>query len=511
MDNITVLQLARIGDFVQTLPLLQALRARYPAVRVRAVVDRSVAELAAACALLDETVAVDLCALHPLRDPGAFYAAAAPACHCLAAADCDLLVNCNYAPLTAVLTRRVRNAAVRGYAYRPSAGRIVMDPACAFLHAMVGHPGLEPCHLADYFRLIGTPDVCASPQSTWLTPDPAHDRAVARMLSERQVPEDALLIGIHPATRHRQRQWPARSVARFAALLLGDTRVRIVLTGTSAEQPVVSRCLHELQQIDPQLCRRVIDLSGETSLPQLIALCARLPLLVSGDTGILHVAAAAGCRVVGVFFSSASAFHTGPYGDGHMVVQYAGSCSPCREDHSTCRNWDCRRAITAEQVHAACACTGLVSGAGAETVFDATDVVLLRTRMDALGVTYETLAGRLPGFRRRANQLYRPLAAVAAGAWTQMPPVTDAQIEPDLFACIARWRLLLGHDPAALLRDDQPVPQLLQPWADWWRRSRVDCGPGGVSTAQIDRRFATGLAVLQGAGDPASDVKEYAA
>ena len=68
--------------------------------------------------------------------------------------------------------------------------------------------------------------------------------------------------------------------------------------------------------------------SGKTSILQLPALLERCQLLVTNDTGTMHVGAAVGTRVIALF-GSTDPVTTGPWGDGHVIVRKDVSCSPC--------------------------------------------------------------------------------------------------------------------------------------------------------------------------------------
>ncbi len=72
----------------------------------------------------------------------------------------------------------------------------------------------------------------------------------------------------------------------------------------------------------------ILDLSGRTNLGQLVAILARCRVLVAVDSGVLHLCAAAGGRVVGLYGPSNAAV-TGPQGSGHLVVRSELDCSPC--------------------------------------------------------------------------------------------------------------------------------------------------------------------------------------
>ena len=105
------------------------------------------------------------------------------------------------------------------------------------------------------------------------------------------------------------------------------------------------------EKILPVLGKTGMNLAGKTHLLQLAALLERCRLLVTNDTGTMHVATAVGCPVVAVF-GSTNPVTTGPWGEGHVVVKREVLCSPCLKricptDHQ------CMELITVEEVEAA--------------------------------------------------------------------------------------------------------------------------------------------------------------
>jgi len=73
------------------------------------------------------------------------------------------------------------------------------------------------------------------------------------------------------------------------------------------------------------------NLTGQTDLPGLIDALTGLSVLVTPDTGVMHLAAALGVPVMAFFLSSAWCHETGPYGAGHRVWQAVTECAPCLE------------------------------------------------------------------------------------------------------------------------------------------------------------------------------------
>ena len=96
-----------------------------------------------------------------------------------------------------------------------------------------------------------------------------------------------------------------------------------------------------------------IDLAGATTVGLLPALLSKASLLMTNDSGPMHIAAAVGTPVVALF-GPTSAIRTGPYGVGHSVLTGKVPCSPCFS--RTCHNTlplECLRTVSPEQVMAA--------------------------------------------------------------------------------------------------------------------------------------------------------------
>ena len=106
-------------------------------------------------------------------------------------------------------------------------------------------------------------------------------------------------------------------------------------------------------QIAERAAFKPVNLAGKARLLQLAAVLERTDMLVTGDTGPLHVASAMGTRIVALF-GAADPERTGPTGTGYRVLQSDAPCVPCRS--RTCRNetyLTCMESISAERVFAA--------------------------------------------------------------------------------------------------------------------------------------------------------------
>jgi ADP-heptose:LPS heptosyltransferase len=101
-------------------------------------------------------------------------------------------------------------------------------------------------------------------------------------------------------------------------MLAQDSPCAVVLIGTERDQPTA---LAIQDGLSPIISGRLWDATGRTTLPQLATILKRCHWAVGADTGPLHLAAAVGTSAMGFYFSRARVHETGPYGQGHWVWQ----------------------------------------------------------------------------------------------------------------------------------------------------------------------------------------------
>jgi ADP-heptose:LPS heptosyltransferase len=118
------------------------------------------------------------------------------------------------------------------------------------------------------------------------------------------------------------KQWPVERFAEVARRLVEYSGATIVLSGAAADRPMVETVKSALPG------SHVVDVAGHIDLLTLAGLTERLDLLVTGDTGPMHLAAAVGTPVVAVFGPSDPARYA-PRGPLDRVVRADLPCSPC--------------------------------------------------------------------------------------------------------------------------------------------------------------------------------------
>ena len=148
------------------------------------------------------------------------------------------------------------------------------------------------------------------------------ERAADRLLQDLGVETGEACVAVNPGSVYGSaKRWPAERFAAVADALADSHRARILLIGSAKERDV-------LEAVAERMRWPPIRLGGRTDLAALAAVLKRARLLLSNDTGAMHVAAAVGTPVLAVF-GPTDADATGPLGPDSRVVREPMPCSPC--------------------------------------------------------------------------------------------------------------------------------------------------------------------------------------
>ena len=173
-----------------------------------------------------------------------------------------------------------------------------------------GAPGLEGAHDAAEKRL----------------PQLKVDDAAAAMVEERLagagIGPDVRVLGVAPGASHGPKRWPPERFARVADHLAESRDLKVLLLGSEADRPVTGEVARAME------CPAV-DWTGATDLAMLPAAVRRCALLVSNDSGPMHVATAVGTPVIGVFGATHPRLGFAPVGPADAAVTLDLPCSPC--------------------------------------------------------------------------------------------------------------------------------------------------------------------------------------
>ncbi|MEA4857156.1 glycosyltransferase family 9 protein [Solidesulfovibrio sp.] len=347
--------LTRFGDLLQSQPALAELAGQGHRVAVACLEN-----FAGAAALLPEAEAI-------LPLPGSRFLAGLGGDwrQALAALDGYVRrVNAQFAPDAAVnltpalaarlLAKRLCGEAVRGFSLDSHGFRHESSLWAAFLEASSADRALSPFNVVDLFRKAA--GVGRGPGRFALRRPAAPALEAADTALAAQTPEGATrYVGFQLGASAEARQWPPDFFARLGEGLWEGSRALPVLLGGPGEKALAAAYR--------QTCRAPsVDLVGATDLPALAATLCRLKLLVTNDTGTLHLAAGLDVPSISIFLATAQPFDTGPYREGCLCLEPDMPCHPCPFGVPCPHGNACRRAIGPDTVLAAA--TAFLSGEG---------------------------------------------------------------------------------------------------------------------------------------------------
>ena len=151
-----------------------------------------------------------------------------------------------------------------------------------------------------------------------------------------------MLIGLCPGAEYGPaKRWLPERFAEAAAKITAQSSAQWILFGTKKDAAIG-------EQIAAAIGDHCVNRIGQTTLDQLIDELRQCRLLLTNDTGTMHLAALLGVPVVAVFGSTEPRL-TGPLGNGHTILRHHVECSPCflRECPIDFR---CMKAVSTDEV-----------------------------------------------------------------------------------------------------------------------------------------------------------------
>ena len=324
--EIAVLRLSSLGDVVLALPVVHALRRAYPQAKLHVWVKEEFAEVLAFDPAVDHVRVLEKDArrIEDLVSMGAELES------------CGLIVDLHGSLRTRVLTARQKAVLLRVRGERLTRAR--------WVHARWSGPPRPPHALERYARVVaplGIP-VEGPPR---LALDAGAVRWAGELLAERCA--SRTVVGLAPAARHFTKRWPEE---HWLALVerLKERGLALVAFSLPREKSAM-----------PGLAAAVEAAGGYWCIERLsrqAALLARVRAAVTGDTGLMHVAAACGVPVVAMFGSTSPVLGFAPAGEGHRVLCRNEPCQPCTlHGRESCPkgHFRCMRELKPEEVDAA--------------------------------------------------------------------------------------------------------------------------------------------------------------
>jgi ADP-heptose:LPS heptosyltransferase len=351
--QVLIINVTRMGDLIQTGPLLSRLREEWPDVLIDLVVDRSFAPTAALLAGLRQVISCDFArllddcrtqskSLVTLMQEMTTWAAP------LRTARYDRIVNLTFTRQTGLLASYIGAQDLRGITAGPDGGPIVQNPWLSYFTDLHRHRRFNRFNLVDLYAMGGSGPGSFSPLSVIV---PADGREWADSFLRSQAATVRQWIAVQIGASDVMKAWRPEYFGRTMAHLSRHPGIGFVLIGTAAEAEAIE--LAKATYRTSGGAAPILDASGRTTLHQLVGLLSLCQLLLTNDTGPMHLAVGVGTRVIDLSVGHVDHNETGPYGPGHWVVQPALACSPCGFDQ-ICAHHACKDRVIPEEVADLC-------------------------------------------------------------------------------------------------------------------------------------------------------------
>ena len=332
--RILVIRLDRLGDVILSTPVLEALRQRFPHAHIAMMVRPPCRDVVEGHPMLNEVILYDK-----------------------AGAQRSLLATIRFA-------RRLRHYRFdTALVLHPSA-RSHWIPWLAGIPVRIGYrrngswllthrlphrkqegAQHEAAYTLDMLKPLGIASALRMPSI------PVHPEAVQRveaLLASEAIEPDERLVAIHPSASCVSKRWLPERFAQVADRLISEQGVRVCLVAGEEDQLYVQRVATAMRQ-------PALNLAGRLRVADLAALLRRCRLLISNDSGPVHVAAAVGTPVVDIFGRNQAGLSPkrwGPLGAGHTILHKEVGCVTCLA-HNCDIGFLCLTTLAADEVYGA--------------------------------------------------------------------------------------------------------------------------------------------------------------
>lgn len=283
-QNILVIHFGQMGDVILALPALQAIRGKFPAAKITALVGKSSAMIAKLSGVFDEEIIVDRV---ELRDGNKFRSVnkIRRLVKEIRRRKFDFIIDLHSLSETNLLGF-LSGAKSRLYANRE-------NRSLDFLAKFPAKPPPEDKskHITDrYLEILKSLGIEAAPRFSEIKSKEADIEFVENLLKEENA-ETENLVGIFPGAGHPSRRWSLENFAELCKLLITGENPPQIIVFLGPEETDLRGAVEKI--FPPKTV--IFD---KLTIPQLLAAASCLRVLVSNDTGVVHIGAIAGAGLV---------------------------------------------------------------------------------------------------------------------------------------------------------------------------------------------------------------------
>ncbi len=352
MKQVLIINITRMGDLIQMIPLLSRLEEEWPGVSIDLIVDKEFIHVAKLIPGLRQVFAYDFQELMDdsrvcVRDVVTLYKDLSNWAQPLLQVGYDRVINLTFNRRSAFLVKYFCCADERGMTTAQDGSFLVKNPWMKYFLDFHVYRQINRYNIVDLFALGGSGPGSFHPIRV-LVPKELRDWA-RQFLCKSGSPDR--WVAVQVGASDPMKAWRPEYFGKMMVSLSNQENVGFVLIGTQKEESVVHEAIQVYRQAGGQghLCNAV----AQTTVPELFALLEQCHIMVTNDTGPMHMAVGVNVPVVNVSVGHVDFWETGPYGPGHWVVQPDIVCGPCGFD-KVCPHHACKDLIIPEEIGKLC-------------------------------------------------------------------------------------------------------------------------------------------------------------
>lgn len=317
--NILIVKTSAIGDVIHTLPALSCLRNKYPKARIDWLVEEAASEVVIGHWAVDKVLVSrrqEWLRLYKQGNRLAAWRGFWAFVRELRLTEYDLLIDFQGLLKSGIFVFLARAKRKAGF----GRGMEHAEGSWLFLNERIPPVDMNHHALKRELMLLETLGIpCQEVIFDFPIGDDCLKQAEALLL-ESGVDLQRPLVAINPMTTWSTKHWYADRFAKVADQLCA-MGLTVVFTGGHHD-------LSDIETILAGMTGQAINMAGKTTLKTLAAIYQKAALVITTDTGPMHLAAAVGTPVVALFGPTAQ-WRTGPYGSKHQIVRLETPCGPC--------------------------------------------------------------------------------------------------------------------------------------------------------------------------------------
>lgn len=167
---------------------------------------------------------------------------------------------------------------------------------------------------------------------------------IIEIFNQNKIEKDRIKVVIHATATNPKKLWSEDNFVHLIKYLDG-INVQIINIGAKSDREVYERIYSKTGELN----NKPLNLCGELSLQESLALLKEVNMIVGNDSGNLHMAASVGTKVVGIY-GAMPVSKWGALGDGNKLLTGKVPCAPCNKRGKCTNNLICLNSITVKQV-----------------------------------------------------------------------------------------------------------------------------------------------------------------